>query len=186
MIRLPVIYGVHFLIIGNGSVQASVTERPIALPPTTARECAMPDQPTQVPTREGLLAATAESLAFFIRYLARCAKRLGPAINRCVSAAATNPRWRSCTARSFSRRSPWRWYCLAPRAETWRLVAEELRPRRSVVPPCGCFTAGPGAHRYVDIFTDPIVPAIKKSKARWATYRSTCDRQPDGPWGTSQ
>jgi hypothetical protein len=63
MISLPVIYGVHFLIIGNGSVQASVTERPVALPPTTARECAMPDQPTQ--TREGLLAATVESLVFF-------------------------------------------------------------------------------------------------------------------------
>jgi hypothetical protein len=32
-----------------------------------------------------------------------------------------------------------------------------------------------------NIFTDPIFPAIKNSKARWATYKSTCDRQPDGP-----
>jgi hypothetical protein len=37
-----------------------------------------------------------------------------------------------------------------------------------------------------NIFTDPIFPAIKKSKARWATYKSTCDRRPDGPWGTPQ
>jgi hypothetical protein len=38
-----------------------------------------------------------------------------------------------------------------------------------------------------NIFTDPIFPAIKNSKARWAAYKSTCDRQPDGPcWGTPE
>jgi hypothetical protein len=38
-----------------------------------------------------------------------------------------------------------------------------------------------------NIFTDPIFPAIKNSKARWATYKSTCDRQLDGPcWGTPE
>jgi hypothetical protein len=37
-----------------------------------------------------------------------------------------------------------------------------------------------------NIFTDPIFPAIKKSKALWATYKSTCDRQPNGPWGTPE
>jgi len=33
---------------------------------------------------------------------------------------------------------------------------------------------------------DPILPTIKKSKARWASYKSTCDRNPGGPLGTPE
>jgi hypothetical protein len=37
-----------------------------------------------------------------------------------------------------------------------------------------------------NIFIDPIFPAIRESKARWDTYKSTCDRGPGGPWGTPE
>lgn len=37
-----------------------------------------------------------------------------------------------------------------------------------------------------NLFTDPILPAIKKAQARWAAYTYACSRGPDGPWGTPE